>query len=190
MFKRPLLVAALALASTTAFADPVTFELDPAHTNVVASWSHLGFSNPAAHFGDVDGTLVYDAENLAASSVEVSIPLSGLDGHTEAFNEHLRSADLFDAARYPTIEFTSTKVEALGDKALRVTGDLTIKGITMPAVLDVTLNGQGEHPMAGKPAIGFDASATIKRSDYGIAYAIPAVGDEIEIRITTEALAN
>lgn len=188
MFKRTLLAAALALASATAFADPVTFELDPTHTNVVASWSHLGFSNPVAHFGDVDGTLVYDAENVGASSVTVTLPLSGLDGHVDAFNEHLRSAELFDAAQYPEITFTSTRVEAAGEDQLKITGDLTIKGITKTVVLDANINGQGEHPMAGREAIGFDATTTVKRSEFGLGYAIPAVSDEVTLRITTEGL--
>ena len=188
MFKRTLLTAALLGLSSFAFADPVTFELDPAHTNVVASWSHLGFSNPAAHFGDVDGTLVYDADNVGASSVTVTLPLSGLDGHVDAFNEHLRSADLFDAAKYPEITFTSTGVEAAGEGKLKITGDLTIKGITKSVVLDATLNGRGEHPMAGREAIGFDATTTVSRTDFGLGYAVPAVSDEVVLRITTEGL--
>ena len=188
MFKRTLLTAALLGLSSFASADPVTFELDPAHTNVVASWSHLGFSNPAAHFGDVDGTLVYDAENVGASSVTVTLPLSGLDGPVDAFNEHLRSADLFDAAKYPEITFTSTGVEAAGEGKLKITGDLTIKGITKSVVLDATLNGRGEHPMAGREAIGFDATTTVSRTDFGLGYAVPAVSDEVVLRITTEGL--
>ena len=188
MFKRTLLTAALLGLSSFAFADPVTFELDPAHTNVVASWSHLGFSNPVAHFGDVDGTLVYDAEDVGASSVTVTLPLSGLDGHVDAFNDHLRSADLFDAAQYPEITFASTAVEAVGEGKLEITGDLTIKGITRTVVLDATLNGAGPHPMAGREAIGFDASMTVKRSEFGLGYAVPAVSDEITLRITTEGL--
>ena len=188
MFKRTLLTAALLGLSPFAFADPVTFELDPAHTNVVASWSHLGFSNPAAHFGDVDGTLVYDAENVGASSVIVTLPLSGLDGHVDAFNDHLRSAELFDAAQYPEITFTSTGVEAAGERKLKITGDLTIKGITKSVVLDATLNGRGEHPMAGREAIGFDATTTVSRTDFGLGYAVPAVSDEVVLRITTEGL--
>ena len=180
MFQRTLLAAALALASTTAFADPVTYGLDPAHTNVVASWNHLGFSHPVMHFGD--------AEDVGASSVTVTLPLSGMDGHVDAFNEHLRSAELFDAAKHPEITFTSTRVEAAGGDRLKITGDLTIKGITRPVVLDATLNGRGEHPMAGREAIGFDATTTVKRSEFGLGYAVPAVSDEVVLRITTEGL--
>ena len=188
MFKRTLLAAALALASTTAFADPVTYGLDPTHTNVVASWNHLGFSHPVMHFGDAEGTLVYDAEDVGASSVTVTLPVAGLDGFTDAFNQHLLSAELFDAAKYPQITFASTRVEAAGEDRLKITGDLTIKGITRPVVLDATLNGRGEHPKAGREAIGFDATTTVKRSEFGLGYAVPAVSDEVVLRITTEGL--
>lgn len=187
MFKRIALATALAAASAVAVAAPVAYRIDPTHTDVIASWSHLGFSNPIAHFGQVDGTITYDAQNVGASKVEVTIPLSGMNSHVEVFDKHLRSADLFDAEKYPTITFRSTKVESAGEGRLRVTGELTVKGVTKPAVLDVTLNKVGEHPMKKVPTIGFDATTTIKRSDFGIAYAVPAVSDEVRIRITTEA---
>lgn len=187
MFKRIALATALAAVSTTTFAAPVTYTIDPAHTDVIASWSHLGFSNPVAHFGQVDGTITYDAQNVGASKVEVTIPLAGMNSHVEAFDKHLRSADLFEAEKYPNITFKSTKVEAAGEGRLRVSGDLTVKGVTKPAVLEVTLNKVGEHPMKKVPTIGFDATTTLKRSDFGIAYAVPAVSDEVRIRITTEA---
>ena len=179
--------ALLTLAIAPAFAAPVTYQLDPAHTNVLAQWSHFGFSHPFAHFGDVDGTLVYDAENVAASSVQVTLPLSGLDGFNDKFNEHLRSADFFDAAKYPTATFKSTRVEAAGEGRLKVTGDLTIKDNTRPVVLDVALNKAAEHPMGKVPTIGFDATATISRTDFGVGAYAPNVGDEVNLRITTEA---
>ena len=188
MFKRTLLAAALAVAATTAYADPVTYDLDPAHTNVVASWNHLGFSHPVMHFGDAEGTLVYDAEDVGASSVTVTLPVAGLDGFTDAFNQHLLSAELFDAAKYPQITFASTRVEAAGEGKLKVTGDLTIKGVTREVVLDATLNGAGPHPMAGREAIGFDATATVKRSEFGLGYAVPAVSDRLVLRVTTEGV--
>lgn len=187
MFKRIVLAAAIAALSTTAVAAPVAYRIDPTHTDVIASWSHLGFSNPTAHFGQVEGTIVHDAQDVAASSVEVTIPLAGMNSHVAAFDEHLRKAELFDAAAFPVIRFRSTKVESAGEGRLRVTGDLTLKGVTKPAVLDVSLNKVGDHPMTKLPTIGFDATTTLKRSDFGLAYAVPAVSDEVRIRITTEA---
>lgn len=194
MFKRPsilqfTLAAALAVAGiSVAAAAPVTYQMDPNHTGVIASWNHFGFSNPVAHFGQVDGAIVYDADNVGQSSVSVTIPLAGLDANVEAFNEHLRSADFFDAEQFPTITFKSTRVEAAGDKKLRVFGDLTVHGVTRPVVLDTTINKIGEQPMARRGAAGFDASTTIKRSDFGVGKYAPNVSDEVTLRITTEAL--
>ena len=184
--RKTLLAAALLAFAGTAFAAPVTYKLDPTHTNVLAQWSHFGFSNPTAHFGNVDGTLVYDAANVGASSVQVTLPLSGLEAFSAKFNEHLRSGDFFDAAKYPVATFKSTKVEAAGEGKLRVTGDLTIKDVTRPVVLDVTLNKAADHPMLKTAAIGFDATATISRTEFGVGAYVPNVGDEVTLRITTE----
>ncbi|QNP41557.1 YceI family protein [Lysobacter terrestris] len=187
MFK-PLTLAAALLFAGTAFAAPVSYKIDPNHTDVIAGWNHFGFANPTARFGQVDGVIVYDAADVAKSSVKVTIPLSGIDSGVPDLDEHLRSADFFDAATYPTITFTSTKAEAAGDNKLRVSGDLTVHGVTKPVVLDVTLNKAGEHPLGKRAAVGFDASTTIKRSEFGVNKYVPNVSDEITIRITTEAM--
>ena len=187
--KRIALAAALSLFAASAFAAPVTYKLDPNHTMVVAQWNHFGFSNPYANFGDADGTLVYDADDVSASSVAVTLPLTGLDSFSDDFDKHLWSADFFDIARFPAATFKSTSVEVIGEGELKVTGDLTIKDITRPVVLDVTLNKAAEHPMTKRAAIGFDATATIKRSDFDLAMYVPNVGDEVKLRITTEAMA-
>ena len=186
-FPRFLLAAALTVATASAFAAPVTYKMDPAHTDVIAQWSHFGYSNPIAHFGQADGTIVYDAENIAASSVEVTLPMSGMSSHVGAFDDHLRSAELFDVANFPQATFKSTKVEAAGEGKLSITGDLTIKGVTQPVVLAATINKVADHPMSGQPTAGFDATTTIKRSDFGLGLYAPAVSDEVQIRITTEA---
>jgi len=164
-----------------------TYALDPRHTDVIAQWSHFGFSNPSVHFGQIEGTIVYDADNVAASSVEATIPLAGLEAYVPDFNVHLRSADFFEVERFPVAAFKSTAVEAAGVNQLKVTGDLTIKETTRPVVLDVTINGFGEHPMSKRTTAGFDAMTTIKRSDFGLGAYAPAVSDEVRLRITTEA---
>lgn len=187
MFKRIALAAALAGLAGTAFAAPLTYRIDPGHTQVTATWSHFGFSHPFANFGEADGTIVYDPDNVGASSVKVTLPLAGLDSTVPDLDKHLRSEDFFDAAKYPTITFASTKVEAAGEKKLRVTGDLTVHGVTRPVVLDVTINAVGPHPMWKTQTAGFDAATTIKRSEFGVGRFVPNVSDEIQIRITTEA---
>ncbi len=186
MIKRLLLTAALATVATASFAAPATYQLDPAHTDVIAQWSHFGFSNPTMHFGQAEGVLVYDAANVAASSVKVTLPLAGLNSYTAKFDAHLRSADFFDALKFPVATFRSTAVESAGEGKLKVSGELTIKDITHPVVLDVTLNKVGEN-MRKQPTIGFDATTSIKRSDFGLGLHAPAVSDEVQIRITTEA---
>ena len=186
-FRRLALAAALSFAATAAFAAPVTYTMDPDHTTVAAKWNHFGFSNPVILFGDIDGSIVYDADDLSASSVEVTLSLSGLESNVQAFNDHLLSDDFFDAARFPEATFRSTSVEAAGEGKLKVAGELTIKDITREVVLDATINQVGDHPMSGTPTAGFDATATIKRSDFGLGMYVPNVADEIRLHITTEA---
>jgi polyisoprenoid-binding protein YceI len=186
MIRTAVLALALA-ASFAATAAPVEYKLDPNHTVVLASWNHFGYSHPSANFGHADGTLVYDADDVAKSSVEVTLPLSGLDTFVPRLDEHLRSADFFDAAKYPDITFKSTMVHDMGGGKLMIMGDLAVHGVTKPVTLDATLNNAGPHPMTKAPTVGFDATTTIKRSDFGVGGYVPMVGDEISIRITTEA---
>ena len=185
--RKLLLTTALLALAGPAFAAPVSYRMDPKHTNVLASWTHFGFSNPSVNFGNADGSITYDAAKPSASSVQVTLPLSGLSALADQFYDHLTSADWFDAAKYPDATFKSTRVEAVGKGKLKVTGDLTIKGITKPVVLDVTLNGQGPHPMTKAQSIGFDATGTVRRSDFGLDKYVPNVSDEVRLRITTEA---
>ncbi|MGN6234521.1 YceI family protein [Dyella sp.] len=185
-----LALAALLGASFAAQAAPVTYKLDPSHTMVLFSWNHFGFSNPTANLGIGEGTVVYDEAKPANSSVQVTLPLANLDTHVSALDEHLKKPDFFDAAKYPVVTFKSTRVEPLGGNKFKVTGDLTVHGVTKPVVLDATLNKAGMQPMLKVPAIGFDATATIKRSDFGMGAYVPNVSDEVQIRITTEAEAG
>lgn len=188
--KRILLASVLAAAIFGASAEGVAYKMDPSHTVVLASWNHFGYSNPSANFGHADGTIVYDADAPERSSVEVTLPMSGLDTFVPKLDEHLKSPDFFDAEKYPVATFRSTSVRALGEGRLEVTGNLDLHGVSKPVVLDVKLNKSEPHPMGKAPAIGFDASATIKRSEFGIDKYVPMVSDEIALRITTEAHAE
>lgn len=188
MIRRIALATAMSLAATSAFADPVTYQLDPGHTQVVLQWSHFGFSNPTAQFGSVEGTLHYDQADPTRSSVAVEIKIDSINSNVAKFDEHLKAADFFDAAKFPLATFKSTKVEKGAKDRLKVIGDLTIHGVTKPTTLDVTINKVGDHPMAGAPAVGFDASTTIKRSEFGIGKYAPNVSDEVKVAITVEAI--
>ncbi len=180
-------LAGLLGAAMSAQAAPVTYKLDPAHTMVLFSWNHFGYSNPTANLGLGEGTLVFDEQHPAKSSVEVALPLAQLDTHVPALDEHLKEPDFLDAAKYPVVTFKSTEVQPLGGNKFKVTGNLTVHGVTRPVVLDATLNKVGPHPMTKAPSIGFDATASIKRSDFGVGAYVPNVSDELTIRITTEA---
>jgi polyisoprenoid-binding protein YceI len=185
-----VLFAGLLGATALAQAAPVTYKLDPGHTMVLFSWSHFGFSHPTANLGLGEGTLVFDPQHPEQASVEVTLPMSGLDTHVPALDEHLAKPDFLDSAKYPLATYKSTRVEPLGKDHFRITGDLTVHGVTRPVVLDATLNKIGKHPMSGKPSIGFDATGVLKRSDFGVAAYVPNVGDEISLRITTEGSAG
>ena len=184
---RYVLLAALLGTALSAQAAPVTYKLDPGHTMVLFSWSHFGFSHPTANIGLGEGTLVFDDQNPAKSTVDVTLPLSDLDTHVPALDKHLKEPDFFDADKYPTITFKSTSVQPLGNKKYKVTGDLTVHGVTKPVVLNATLNNVGTHPMTGQQAIGFNATGMLKRSDFGLGAYVPKVSDEIQLNITTEA---
>jgi polyisoprenoid-binding protein YceI len=188
MFRRCLVFILVVLAAVPAFAAE-TYTIDPHHTQTLFTWNHFGFSNPSGNFNDVEGTIVFDAADPSKSSVAVTIPVASLDTHVPALDEHLKKADFFDAQKYPTITFKSTRVVAgSGAGSFDVTGDLTLRGVTRPVTLHATLNKRGDHPMFKAPAIGFDATATLKRSDFGIGAYSPSVSDEIRLHITTEAI--
>ena len=181
-----LTLAGLLGAAVSAQAAPVTYKLDPGHTMVLFSWNHFGYSNPTADLGLGEGTLVFDEQHPANSSVEVTLPLARLDTHVPALDEHLKKPDFLNADQYPVVTFKSTEVQPLGGNKFKVTGNLTVHGVTKPVVLDATLNKVGPHPMTKAPSIGFDATASIKRSDFGVGAYVPNVSDDITIRITTE----
>lgn len=178
---------ALGLAAASVQAEPVTYTIDPTHTDVIAQWNHFGYSNPTAHFGQVQGTITYDPDDVSASRVEVTLPLAGMNAYSADFDAHLRNEDFFEADTWPEATFKSTSVAAAGENRLKVTGDLTIKDTTREVVLDVTVNKIAPHPMSGQPTAGFDATAQILRSDFGLGLFAPHVSDEVRLRITTEA---
>lgn len=181
-----LAVAVLLGAAMSVQAAPVTYKLDPHHTMVLFSWSHFGYSNPTADIGLGEGTVVFDEQHPAHSSVQITLPLAKLDTHVPELDVHLKKADFFNAAKYPLITFKSSKVEPLGEHKFKVTGNLSVHGVTRVVVLDATLNKVGLRPMSKTQSIGFDATTTLKRSDFGVGAYVPNVGDEVHVRITTE----
>lgn len=160
-----------------------TYTVDTDHTQIAWGIDHLGFNVYYGIFGGTRGTLTLDPAKPASASVSLTIPVDKVTTTSEKLNAHLKSADFFDTAKFPTATFKSTGVVVDGLKA-KITGDLTIKGITKPVVLDARFTGAGPNPMSKIETVGFEASATIKRSDYGITYALPVLGDEVSLHIT------
>lgn len=163
-----------------------TYKLDPSHTAITWHVNHFGFSNPSGKFMNVDGTLVLDKDKPANSKVEVTIPVGNIDSGIAKLDEHLKSKDFFDVDAFPTATYTSTKVDVTGKDTAVVHGNLTLHGVTKPVDLSVHLNQMGQN-MFKKETAGFSATATIKRSDFGITTYAPALGDDIKLDIESEA---
>jgi polyisoprenoid-binding protein YceI len=166
------------------------YDIDASHSGVVFGWNHFGFSNPTARFDKIEGSVLLDQADLTKSSISVTLPLEGLDTRVAKLDEELRGPDFLDAAKYPTITFKSSKVEKTGESGLRITGNLTVHGVTKPVTLDAKVNKIGLFEIPGvikAQAAGFDATTVIKRSDFGVTRYVPAVSDEISVRITLDA---
>lgn len=162
------------------------YTFDPHHTEVRFCWNHLGFSHQCAHFLKYEGELLYDQANPENSTINVKFFTGSIETLVPVFNEHMRSDKLFDVKQFPEITFKSTKFQKTGDKAGKVTGNLTIKGVTKPVTLDVTLNSAGIQPMSKKQTLGIGAITAVKRSDFKLSYAVPFVSDDVSIEIQTE----
>jgi len=185
---RTSLLAIALLAATAALpaAAADVYTLDPNHTQIRFGWSHFGFSNMTAGFDSFSGELKLDPSDWTQSSVNITIPLDSVDSGVADFDTHLKSPDFFDTAKNNEATFKSTKVEKISDTKLKVIGDLSLHGITKEVVLDVTINKVGKHPMSGAEQAGFDATATVKRSDFKVDKFVPNVSDEVWIKISTE----
>lgn len=180
---------ALVLAAPLQFAAAAErWEFDRAHTQVLFTVSHLGFTELTGQFREVSGELILDSEDLSKSSVTARIDTASIDMNFERLETHLKNKDFFDVENHAEMLFTSTSVEKVADDRLTVHGDLSLLGKTQPVSLDVRINKLGNHPMSGKPYGGFTATTSIKRSDWGMSYGVPNVGDEIGIRINLEAM--
>ncbi len=168
-------------------AAPVVYTLDTAHSRVSFYINHLGFSTSIGLFKVAEGRFVFDNEAWSQSTVDVSIPVSSLELGDATWNAHMLSAQWLDAAQFPQMRFVGKKVESDGHGGGKLYGELTLKGVTQPVVLDVKLNKLGEHPMKKAPAVGFTGTTIIHRSDFGMQSSLGAVGDDVQIRVEIEA---
>lgn len=184
--KSLMLAAALTLGATGAFAAE-KFTLDSSHSQVLFSYDHLGFSTTFGMFSGFEGEITFDAADPAASAVSVSMPVMSMFTGWEQREGHFMSGDFFGAEEGDMITFTSTAIDVTGEDTAMITGDLSMNDITKSVVLDAKLNKSGTHPMANKEWMGFDATTTLLRSDFGLGAFAPAVSDEVEVRISLEA---
>ena len=181
--------------SATVFAAPTTstWTIDPSHSEVGFAVRHMMISSTKGRFSDVTGTITLDEQDISRSRVEVEIGVASIDTRDEKRDAHLRSADFFDAERWPKMTFRSTQVQPLGGDRLRITGDLTIRDVTERVTFEAEQTGRGKSPW-GQEVIGFAADTKIRRQDYGLTWNVALetggvlVGDEIKVHLDIEAV--
>ncbi|MEA5123478.1 YceI family protein [Xanthomonas floridensis] len=184
-----LLLPALALTSLAASAAPVRYALDPVHTRVLFAVEHAGFSKALGTVSGSTGSLVFDPDDWASARLDVTVPLRRADLGDAKWNQATLARNLLDAERFPDAHFVSTRVEASGDNRARVTGNLTLHGVTRPVTLEVTLNALKRHPLPPfRRTAGFSATATLSRAEFGIDAWKSMIGDTVELRIEAEAV--
>ena len=179
-------VAQAVLTEAPAEVQAGTYKLDSAHGKITWSVDHMGFSTYVGQFVAVQANLTLDPANPSASTLTATIPLTEVDTNSDGLDAHLQTADFFDTANHPVATFVSRSVtiDAADPSEAVVVGDLTLRGVTRPVTMAVEFNQAG--PSMGAYKAGFDGEATIKRSDFGIAYGLPVLGDEVTLHIEGE----
>lgn len=179
-------VAQAALTKVPSEVQSGDYKLDPEHGKITWSVDHLGFSTYVGQFVNVQAELKLDPANPSASTLTATIPLTDVASNSDGLNKHLQTADFFDTANHPVATFRSTRIVVHADDRDEATvhGDLTLRGVTRPVVMEVEFNQAG--PTRGGYKAGFDGEATIKRSDFGITFGLPALGDEVKLHIEGE----
>ena len=167
-----------------------TYKTDPAHTLVQWSVSHFGFNDYFGLFGDIEGTMTLDPDDIEATEFDITIPITSVAVPSEGLRDHLlrpgkdgADPDFF-GAEPAAARFVSTSVRRTGDTTALVTGQLTMNGNTGPVTMLVAFTGAGQNPMSKTPTVGFHANAKIDRTQWGIDYAAPMVGSEVELDIS------
>jgi polyisoprenoid-binding protein YceI len=186
-----LAAAALLSAAPPARAEPAAFVLDPEHTSITFFTHHLGFADIAGMFLESEGSFRYDEATQELADVRIAIKTGSVFTNHEKRDEHLRGPDFLNSGEFPEMTFVATQAEKLSDRTGRLTGEVTLLGVTRPMTLEVTLNKSGTYPFGdGHYAIGIDATSALKRSEFGMTYGVDGgwVGDEIRFVIGFEAI--
>lgn len=174
-----------AMIPVIGYCEAAEYTLDKSHTSINWQISHFDFSN---YYGkwEASGKLWFDKEKPQNSKVEVNIKIDDMITGNDKLNKHLKGADFFDESKYPEAKFVSSKVIVKNGKVSKVEGDLTLRGVTKPVILDVISQKFGKN-MADKETAGFSAKTKVKRSDFGMTKFLPGLGDEVKLNIEVEA---
>lgn len=181
-------LAAPALSQTPPTRDPTqikagTYAVDPGHTQVGWRVSHMGFSNYSGGFSDVSGSLTLDPVSPGQSKLSIKVPVSSVATTSDKLTSELKGDQWLDAGKFPDMTFVSTKVTPEGKDKAKVAGNLTLHGVTKPVTLDVTLVGAGANPLNKKYTVGFEATGTLKRTEFGVKTYVPLIGDDLHLTI-------
>jgi polyisoprenoid-binding protein YceI len=179
-----LATAALGWVSPILAAD--TYHLEKTHVDLLFAINHAGFTEKHGSFRELDATLNYDADKPDNSEVTVTVKTDSVDTGNPARDADLKSEKFFDVAKYPEMRFVSTKVTREADQSLRIEGQLTLHGVTKPLTLHAKLNKAAPNPFDKRPTLGFSASGSLQRSDYGMSTYVPVIGDTVTITIDAE----
>jgi len=187
MKKTALLFAVCSLFSLAGFAQS-TWSLDKAHSKLGFTVTHMLISDVDGSFTDFDATITSSKDDFSDAVVEMTAKTSSVNTQNEKRDAHLKNEDFFDAAKHSTITFKSKTFEKVGENKYKVTGDLTLHGVTKPVTLDATLRGTTVNPMSKKTVAGFKVTGTIKRSDFnfGTKYPNAMLSEEVAITANTE----
>lgn len=186
--KALIISSALALTTVASAALPSQWQLDDSHTRVGFSVNHLGFSTTMGHFNDVKGVVNYDVKAPSKTNMSFTIATDSIDTNWDARDEHLKKAEFFNVAKYPTMTFKSTSVKFINPQQAKVTGDFTMLGHTKPLTLDVTLNKIANSPLTKEPVIGFRATGNIDRAAYGMTAFADGITTNVPIQIDGELI--
>lgn len=176
-------------AAQTANTDPSSvqagsYALETGHARILFAVSHMGFSTWYGDFSGATGSLTIDPKNVSAAKLSVSIPVASVSTTNAVLDGELKSPQWFDAAKFPTITFTSTKVTQTGPGTAEVAGNVTFHGVTKPVTLAATFKAAGANPMSKAFTIGFEVKGKLKRSDFGVTTYVPLIGDEVDLTIS------
>jgi polyisoprenoid-binding protein YceI len=172
--------------SAAAAIEPGVYKLDPSHAYLSFSYSHLGLSHPKLRFREFEADMTLDGQEMKNSRVAIEINAGSIDSAVAAFDDELKGEGFFDVDNYPSINFISTSYEETSPTTGHLSGELTIKGVSRPVTLDVTINNAAVNPMSNKPQIGFTAKGTLLRSEFGFDAGLPMIGDEVSLVVQTE----